>query len=135
MLILNKFQVGDVISFDVHVSGVLTQDYDNVTVKGLIPAESCDKYGYDVYALHAQIYRMIPQGTMEDNPDSYPYLLVKTLDEQWKVVGLPWINADTIRVHRQITAVFTVPNIAQEDINLIRDVINRYGYSCNVELK
>ena len=134
-LIYNKFKIGDVISFDVHVTGVLTQDYDNVRVQGIVPAKACANYGYDVYALHAQIFRMIPSGTMQDDPESYQYLLVETLDNQWKIVGLPWINQETIRVHTQTSAIFTVPNIAQEDINRIRDVINRHGYSCNVDIR
>lgn len=134
-LILNKFKTGDTISFEVHASAILLQDYDNVKVMGEIPAELCDRFGFDAYATHAQIYRLVPEGTMEDDPESYSYLLLKTVNGQFRVIGLPWINTSTIRVHKATRAIFTVDNIAQEDINVIRDAIARHGYHVNLSIE
>ena len=139
-LILDKFSLNDVISFDLYVSAVLQQDYDYVTVEGLVKANQCHMYGVDAYSLHAQVFRLVPAGTMEDNPDKYLFLLVKHQNAEgrksaYDVVGLPWINPETIRIHKQTTAIFEVPDIAQEDINLIRDTIARFGYKCDYTLK
>ena len=131
MAILGKFEINDVISFDLHVSAIITQDYENVKVKGLIPATACRFFNMDPYATHAQVYRMLPQGTVRDDPESYSYLIVETVDGQERVVGLPWINIDTIKVHTRQTVRYEIEGIAQEDITLIRDVIARYGYNCS----
>lgn len=130
MDILGKFKINDIISFDLHVSAIITQNYENVRVKGVIPASACRFYSMDPYATHAQVYRLIPAGTIQDDAESYSYLLVETADGQERVVGLPWINISTIRVHSMQTARFEVKNIALEDVVTIRDVINRYGYAC-----
>lgn len=133
-LILGKFRIGDTISFEVYAGSILSQDYDNVKVQAIIPAHLCDTFGYDVFATHAQIYRLIPEGRMEDNPRSYHYLLVENENGNTRVVGLPWINESTIRVFSQNVATFTVESIDQEDINRIADVIAQYGYSCSVKI-
>lgn len=133
-LILGKFRIGDTISFEVYAGSILSQDYDNVKVQAIIPAHLCDTFGYDVFALHSQIYRLIPDGRMEDNPRSYHYLLVESENGGTRIVGLPWINENTIRVFKQNVATFRVDNIDQEDINRIADVIAQYGYACTVKI-
>lgn len=135
MLILNKFKINDIISFDLHVDSVLPQDYEHVKVKGVITAQIATLLGADVYATHAQIYRLLPAGVAPDNPEEYLYLQIETSDGQTRILGLPWINADTIKVYNTSTAIFTVTDIAQEDINNIRDVIARYGYHCTVKIE
>lgn len=126
--ILGKMDIGDTVSFDLHVSSVLPQDYNLVKIEGVIPASLCDRFGADVYALHAQVYRLVPEGTMDNNPESYNYLLVKTQDKEYRVVGLPWINSDTIKIYKQNKVTFSVVNCAEEDITIIRDAIARRGY-------
>lgn len=130
--ILGKMDIGDTVSFDLHVSSVLPQDYSLVKIEGVIPANLCDKFGTDVYALHAQIYRLVPEGTMDNNPESYSYLLVKTQDKEYRVIGLPWINADTIKVYKQNKVTFGIINCAEEDIALIRNAIARRGYHVTI---
>lgn len=133
-LILGKFRIGDVISFEVYAGEILSQDYDNVKVQAIIPAHLCDTFGYDVFATHAQIYRLIPEGRMEDNPRSYHYLLVESENGNTRVVGLPWINESTIRVFHQNTATYTVHDVDQEDIHRIAEVIAQYGYHCTLKI-
>lgn len=75
--ILGKMDIGDTVSFDLHVSSVLPQDYSLVKIEGVIPANLCDKFGTDVYALHAQVYRLVPEGTMDNNPNCILIFLLK----------------------------------------------------------
>lgn len=131
--ILGKMELNDLVSFDLHVSSVLPQDYHLVRIKAIIPASVADKFGTDVYALHAQVYRLVPQGQIEDNPDAYYYLVVETQDKETRVVGIPWINKDTIRVFKQNKVTFSVVNCADEDIQSIRDAIARHGYHVKIK--
>lgn len=135
MVILEKFKLKDVISFETHASSILPQDYERVTVIGVIPASDCHLYGYDAYSMHAQIFRLVPPGTMENNADSYDYLRLRTLNGETRIVGIPWINASTIKVFKKTTACFIVEDIAQEDIEKIQLSISRHGYSCQLELR
>ena len=134
MVILEKFKLKDVISFETHASQVLPQDYERVTVIGVIPASDCHLYGFDAYAVHAQVFRLVPAGTMDNDPESYDYLRLRTLNGETRIVGIPWINASTIKVFKKTTASFIVEDIAQEDVNKIRLAIARHGYSCRVDL-
>nr|DAT18065.1 MAG TPA: hypothetical protein [Caudoviricetes sp.] len=134
MAILGKFELDDTISFETYIEAVVQQSYNHVVAVGIVSAEDCALFGYDVYALHAQVYRYIPQGRMEDNPASYKYLVVKDVDGNKMAVGLPWIKEDTIKVFKTNTVTYTVEGIAQEDINRIRDVIARYGYHVSVNV-
>lgn len=134
MIILEKFKLKDVISFETHASTILPQDYERVTVVGIVPASDCHLYGFDAYSMHAQVFRLVPSGTMENNADSYDYLRLRTLNGETRIVGIPWINASTIKVYNQTTASFIVNDIAQEDIERIRLAISRYGYDCKLEL-
>lgn len=134
MEILGGFRLGDEISFELKVSAILAQDYDHVIVKGVVPASSCDIFGLDAYATHEQVYPLLPEGSVANDADSYSYLLVENLQGQKRVVGLPWINESTIKIHRKQTAVFTVLDIKQEDVVKIRDVIARYGYNCTFSI-
>lgn len=134
MRILNKFNLGDTVSFELRVGAILAQVFDNVVVEGVIPASLCDTVGLDAYATHAQVYPLLPKGIVENNAESYQYLVLKGTDGTRRAIGIPWINPETIKVHKTQVATFIVPNIAQEDVERIRDVINRYGYSCTFEL-
>lgn len=132
--ILGRMNVGDVVSFDLHVEAMVTQSYHRVKVLAVIPAKFSDKFGEDVYTLHAQIYRLLPPGTIQDDPESYQYIVVELEDGQNRVVGLPWIKDDTIRVHDSSTVTFTVEDMPQEDINDVRDYFARKGYQVNVNV-
>lgn len=134
MVILEKFKLKDIISFETRASQILPQSYDRVTVEGVIPASDCHLYGFDAYSTHAQIFRLVPEGTMEDDADSYNYLRLKTETGETLIVGLPWIDTNTIKVYHRLTAMFTVEDIAQEDIERIQLAISRHGYACSVKV-
>lgn len=135
MDILSNLRIGDEVSFELRVSSVLGQNYDHVKVVGIVPANACHYFGSDVYAIHEQVFKLLPDGSVKNDPESYQYILVEDLNGQKRVIGLPWINESTIKVHLRKVAVFTVPDIKQEDVVKIRDVIARYGYNCTFEMK
>lgn len=134
MLILDKFRLKDIISFETHAPSILSQNFDRVTVEGIIPASDCQRYGFDAYTTHAQIYRLVPEGAMEDNAESYSYLRLKTMTGDDLIVGLPWIDKNTIKIYKSTTATFTIEDIAQEDIEQIRLSIARHGYHCTLKI-
>lgn len=126
--ILGKIALGDTVSFDLHVASVVTQNYDNVKVTGIIPARFVDKFGEDAYALHAQVYRLLPPGTIEDDAESYEYIVVEDEGGNTRVIGIPWIDETTIKVHHRSEVVFKLVDMPQEDINQVRDYFARLGY-------
>lgn len=134
MVILDKFKLKDIVSFETYVGAILPNDYDHVKVMGVIPAEDCHRYGFDAYATHAQIYPLLPSGIAEDDPESYDYLRLQTQTGEQRIVGIPWINTSTIKIYKQTNASFKVMNVAQEDIERIMLAISRHGYSCSVTL-
>lgn len=126
--ILGQMSIGDLVSFDLLVGSVVTQNYDRVKIAGVIPASHADKFGEDVYALHAQVFRLLPEGTVDDDPESYQYLVVEYDTGNTRIVGIPWINDKTIKVFTRTSATFKIEDLSQEDANDIRDYIARKGY-------
>lgn len=133
MLILDRFRIRDIISFDLRIGQVYPQDFNYVKVIAVIPAMVADRFGVDVYSLHAQVSRLLPEGSIAENADNYDYLVVELMDGTTRVVGLPWILPDSIRVHVSQKVAFVVTDIEDNHISQIRDVIARYGYHCVVE--
>lgn len=133
-LLTKNLKVNDIVSFELHVSGIISQRYDYVKVAGIIPASFADRFGVDAYSLHAQVFRLLPEGIAQDDADSYEFLIIESDNKAITAIGLPWIKQDSITVHTSKTARFTVPNISTEDLDVIRSVIARYGYTCTAEI-
>lgn len=134
-LILGKMKIGNIVSFELALSGIVKNRYENVKVVGIIPAYLADKFGEDVYTLHAQVYSALPPGTMPDNAESYQYLIVENPNKTTSVVGLPWIDVSTIRVFIRSETKFIIQDMAQEDIDQISRAISRLGYTPVIEKK
>lgn len=130
--LLSKMNIGNIVSFSLHVDSVITQNYEHVKIIGIFPADACDPYD-DVYATHAQVFRLLPEGLAEDDASSYPYLLVETELKERRVIGLPWIDYDTVRVHDRSLTSFSAYNMSQEDIEAVSDFFARRGYKPTIK--
>lgn len=131
---LNNVRVNDLISFELYETGVFEDTFQKVKVLAFTTARLAANFaGHDVYALHAQVYRHLPEGTVEDNPDGYSYVVIETQDKVLYTIGIPWIRPDSVKRVTSMSVRYTVDGISDADIGLIANAIKLFGYNVKVE--
>lgn len=116
-------------SFEVYPTAILGNNFQNVQLLAINDAETARRLGWDVDSLHATIYPTLPSGVVEDDPDSYPYVEIKTISGQRHIVGVEWIKPGTIEtiVSGRVTMIFENRNPA--DIDRILESLSAIGQS------
>lgn len=121
------FTVNSKYNFEVFPVQILGVDFKNVVVLGVITADIAQNF-LDIDAVHVQVYPYLPQGTPND-PRSYDYVMIKSLSGEKTVLGIPWINADTIiNVESGIIAV-QISNVNSQDIQRVSDALIANGFN------
>lgn len=128
-LILGKFALDSTITFQVYPSALYGDVFNNAVPTDILSARSAVKYGIDPEAEHAKVYPTLPTGAAEDDARSYKWLLLQLEDGSERVIGLPWIKADTIVVVETVNATVTLPGIGSGDIDKIRLALSGAGFN------
>lgn len=131
-LILNKFNIGDVISFQTY-SSLAGGPFDRVKVTDLISATMAKYLNFDAQAIHGQVIadENVPRGQIPQDFASYQYLAFAPAGDpsQKFVVGIPWIRADSIVVESTRNAVGYFPNLSDAKLTELRLAISSVGIS------
>lgn len=130
-MILDKFDIGDTISFQVYPSTLYGTLFSRVKVTDLISAKSTRFFNFDARAEHLKVLSDVntPPGQVPQSFDSYQYLVFTTTSDPdtERVIGLPWIKLDSITVDGTRDATGYFPNLSDAQLTELRKAISGAG--------
>lgn len=126
--ILGKFNIGEVISFQLYPSDIYGSNWNRMLVTDVISARSTALFNFDAAAEHAKVLSdsNIPVGQIPQSYDAYQYLVVAPPadPESFRVIGLPWIIVDSIVVETSRDAVGYFPDMSDAKMEELRKAIS-----------
>lgn len=122
-----QFVVNGKYSFEVFPTALLGNDFKNVTILGIIHPTIAQNF-LDIEAMHVQVYPYLAAGTPND-ARGYEYVMIRTVSGVTTVLGLPWINADTIENVESGTMVVEIVNVTSQDIQRVSDALIANGFN------
>ena len=126
-----NFVLRSVYDFDVYPSGLMQASFKNVTVMAIMDAATANLY-IDTEAMHVQVYPSLPEGTPND-ATAYDYFRIQTQTGQTMILGLAWINANTVTLVQSSTIKAIIGNVSAADIPRIQNALVQNGYN-NISL-
>jgi hypothetical protein len=125
---------GNVISFDVYPATIIGAHFSDAKVLGLLDKDTANLW-IDADAMHVNVYPSLPAGTPDD-PDQYQYVKLRHLNGTVSIIGIPWINADTLEISQRGTLTITVSDASPLDKDRIIRALAANGYrAAKVSLK
>lgn len=124
--IAQQMNIGSVYNFETHAPDILGA-FKNVRLRGIIDFRSTAMYGLDAKSVHANIRSRIPGLPLD--PSDYSYAVFVDQNNQDKIIGLPWINPESLELRTMQQAIVYVDNISPDDYNALRRAIVSNGYS------
>lgn len=112
--------------FEVYPSSLLGTDFKNVTIEGTITPELAQRE-IDIFAQHRQFYPMLPN-TTPDDATAYDYVVIRTQGGIRRILGLAWIDENTITLVESRTMVITIPNTKTGDVSAVRNALAANGF-------
>lgn len=119
-------EVGKVYDFSVYPSTVIPNDYTNVTVLGILDADSARQIA-DIDALHAAVYPYLPAGTIDDAA-AYYYVKVALSNGVKTVLGITWINQSTITARITTRIHVLIEGAKTTDVERVRQCLMMNGF-------
>ena len=130
----STFVVNGKYNFEVFPIQILGNEFNNVTVLGVVHPSIAQNF-LDLEASHVQIYPYLPSGT-PDNARGYEYLMIRTVSGETTVLGLPWINAETITIVESGTLMVEIIDVTSQDIQRVSDALIANGFNAfNIKMK
>jgi hypothetical protein len=126
------FKIRSVYNFDTLAPSILGSTYKGVTVLGQIDATLAATME-DVPAVHAQVFSFLQGSGTPNNYKAYDYILIQTASGQKRVLGIPWIDANSIVEVTSRTIVATITNVTATDLPRIQAALVQNGFN-NVTL-
>lgn len=122
----HDFQLGSLVSFELHPFQILGPGHTRAKVLAILDHETASRW-IDVAALHANIYPTLPSTTPNDYRQ-YPYVKLRLSSGEDTCVGLPWIVDGSLVTHTNVNLQFTMDNVEPEDQDRILAVLAAAGY-------
>lgn len=116
--------IGKTASFKVFPS-IIKDDFTNVKILGVVSYE--DAEGFGVAETHVKVYPTLPAGTPNDYR-AYNYLKLRFPNGKVDVIGLPWVEENSVRIFSTMDIVITIRNKGVEDIDTLRMILAANGY-------
>jgi hypothetical protein len=121
------YQLGQILSFDVYPSEVLGNNFDGVTILGLLDPQSANQI-IDIVGAHASVYPYLPSGT-PNSPSQYNYIKIRTASGQITALGMPWVNEGTITSTTNQTITALISNVTSSDVQGVQNALIANGYT------
>ncbi len=128
MLDTPAFTLRLVYNFDLYPVALLGAGYSNATIMAIMDTATANRE-IDTVALHAQIYPTLPAGSCPNDPNGYDYVKIKTTTGQTTILGLPWINPQTVVLVDSKTIVATISNVSASDVARINNALVANGFN------
>ena len=125
------FELKKVYNFDVYPSTILGDDFKNVTILSIMDYESALQLA-DVAAIHVNVYPYLPTG-LPDDPSQYDYVRIRTASGQTTILGISWINLDTVELVESRRMMIKIDGVSSSDIERVRLALVQNGYN-NIEI-
>lgn len=126
MLTQDDITVNTNVSFDLWPSSVLGASIKGARVQAIVDGETAQTFK-DVRALHANVFPMLPMGTI-NRYDGYLYLKLRLMDGKLALIGLPWIKEETYVESNSQRLQITVENVTDANLNTIRTALSANGF-------
>lgn len=125
---LGKFNLGEVISFQVYPASLYGNKWQRMLVTDVISARTTAALNFDAAAEHAKVLAdaSVPTGQVPQSYDAYQYLVVAPPADpkNYRIIGLPWIIADTVVVETTRDAYAYLPNLSDAKLEEVRKAIS-----------
>lgn len=121
-----SFQQRKTYSFNVYPSAILGSGFKNVTVAAILDYQTAKAFG-DIEVLHISVFPYLPAGT-PNRPQDFDYLLLRTEAGDSIIIGIPWIEEETIEVVGALTMTITIDGVGTEDTERVRACLSQNGY-------
>lgn len=126
-----NFKIRGIYSFDVYPAALLGTNFKAVTILSIMDAGTANRE-IPIRELHAQIYPTLPSGTPND-PYGYDYVKIQTTSGQITILGMAWINPNTVELLQSSVITAVISEVSAQDIMRIRNALIQNGYS-NINL-
>ena len=117
--------IGKTVGFQVYPSAILTDDFRDVKIVGVVNFEAANTY-ISTARLHTSVYPTLPDGTPDDYR-LYEYVLVRKQDGKLTAIGVPWIRESSIEVTGTIEIIVTIRDKGIDDIPRLRQILTQNG--------
>ena|SRR5690606_37117832 len=122
---IQQVQLGQRFSFEVYPSAKLGT-FNDVTLLSVLSPSDAMAMGYDIAALHANVYRTLPPTTPND-PMAYNYIRVRHDNGRAAIVGIPYIREDSIVLITQGVLTLRFDGVDQAGKDLILEALSANG--------
>ncbi len=117
--------IGKTVSFQVYPSAILTDDFRDVKIVGVVNYEAANSY-ISTARMHTNVFPTLPTGTPDDYR-LYEYALIRKQDGKLTAIGVPWIRETSIEVTGTIEIIITIRDKGIDDIPRIRQILTQNG--------
>ena len=122
-----NFQIGVAYSFSVYPAALIGNNFVGVTVMAVMDYQSANRE-IDTQACHVAYYPSLPSGT-PNKPSGYNYVKIKTTAGNTTILGLAWINEDTITVVTSRTITAVIGDVSAADLVRIKNALVQNGFN------
>lgn len=123
--------IGKTVSFQVYPSAILTDDFRDVKIVGVVNYEAANSY-ISTARMHTNVFPTLPPDTPDDYR-LYEYALIRKQDGKLTAIGVPWIRETSIEVTGTIEIIITIRDKGIDDIPRIRQILTQNGIG-NIEI-
>jgi len=116
--------IGSTVRFDTAAPSVLGAARQNVTVLAVLDLDTAMLLA-DVRAKHAQVKNYLTD--LPQSAGSYNYVKLRYANGSIEVLGIPWVQHDTIEVIDNRKLVITVTTVSDSTENLIKQALLQNG--------
>lgn len=119
--------LNSVLTFDTLAPAVLPSTYRMAKFEAILDASTAQALGVDIYAMHANIYPYIRQNGVPNDPTQYMYAKFSH-NGTLLVLGMPWINQDTVQVIETTSLVITLAGRGTQDIERLKRALQSNAF-------
>jgi hypothetical protein len=125
------FEIKGVYNFDVYPTAILGDDFDNVTILAILDYETALQTA-DIPAIHTNVFPYLPSG-IPDDPSQYDYVRIRTASGSATILGIPWINLDTLELVESRRMTVKIEGVSSSDVERVRIALVQNGFN-NLEI-
>ena len=121
------FELKCTYNFEVYPSAILGNDFNNVTVLGIMDMASADVIT-NITTLHALVYPLLPTGSPVD-PEDYTYLKVRQESGEIRVIAIEWIQPATIEKLNEGICIVRFNRLSPTKTTELRTALSANGFT------
>lgn len=121
------FELKSVYNFVVYPSAIIGNDFNNVTVLAILDYDTALQT-VDIPAIHTNVYPHLPEGTPDD-PSQYDYLRIRTASGVATIIGIPWIDLDTLELVESRRMTVKIEGVSSSDVERVRIALVQNGFN------